>query len=63
MWKKFCVKHLKKLQNQQKACLLIIDEVKIRPTVAFSGGVLSGMVKNNPEYRATSDMHQKGSLG
>ena len=31
-----------------------MDEVKIRPTVAYSGGVLSGMSKNDPNSKATS---------
>ncbi|XP_070196711.1 uncharacterized protein [Littorina saxatilis] len=39
---------------QQRNVFLLVDEVKIRPTVAFSGGVLSGMAKNNPECRATA---------
>lgn len=39
---------------QQKNALLLVDEVKIRPTVAFSGGALSGMAANNSEERATS---------
>ena len=39
---------------QQKYCFLLIDEVKIRPTVAYSGGILNGMAKNNPECKATS---------
>ena len=39
---------------QQKNVFLLIDEVKIRPTVSFSGGVLSGMAKNEPDSRATS---------
>eukprot|EP00745_Piridium_sociabile_P001153 TRINITY_DN10714_c0_g2_i1.p1 TRINITY_DN10714_c0_g2~~TRINITY_DN10714_c0_g2_i1.p1 ORF type:complete len:837 (+),score=176.30 TRINITY_DN10714_c0_g2_i1:399-2909(+) len=42
------------LLPQQKNVFLLIDEVKIRPTVAFAGGVLSGMAKNNEECRATS---------
>ena len=40
--------------HQQKNVLLMVDEVQIRPTVAFSGGVLSGMAKNKPDCRATS---------
>ena len=48
-------KTFKKVQNiQQKQCFLIVDEVKIRPTVAYSGGVLSGMSKNDPNSKATS---------
>lgn len=39
---------------QQKNVVLLVDEVKIRPTVAFSGGVLSGMAKNDPNAKATS---------
>jgi len=41
-------------RQQQKNVLLLIDEEKIRPTVAFSGGVLSGMAKNDPDSKATS---------
>ncbi|KAF2363745.1 hypothetical protein FHG87_005499 [Trinorchestia longiramus] len=32
---------------QQKNVFLLVDEVQIRPTVSFSGGVLSGMAENN----------------
>ena len=38
---------------QQKQCLLLINEMKIRPLIAYSG-VLSGMAKNKPEAKATS---------
>ena len=38
---------------QQKNVVLLVDEMKIRPTVAFSGGVLSGMAKNDPNAKAT----------
>ena len=40
--------------EQQKNVFLLVDEVKIRPTVSFSGGVISGMAKNNEDCRATS---------
>ena len=39
---------------QQKNVVLLVDEMKIRPTVAFSRGVLSGMAKNDPNAKATS---------
>ena len=39
---------------QQKTALLLVDEVKIRPTVAFSVGALSGMATNDPESKASS---------
>ncbi|KAF2352471.1 hypothetical protein FHG87_016773 [Trinorchestia longiramus] len=39
---------------QQKNVFLLVDEVQIRPTVEFSGGVLSGMAKNNRDWTATS---------
>ena len=39
---------------QQETALLLVDEVKIRPTVAFSGGALSGMATNDPESKASS---------
>ena len=49
------IKMFKKIECvQQKYCFLLVDEVKIRPTVAYSGGILSGMAKNNPESRASS---------
>ncbi|KAF2346559.1 hypothetical protein FHG87_022685 [Trinorchestia longiramus] len=32
---------------QQKNVFLLVDEVQIRPTVSFSGGLLSGMAENN----------------
>ena len=48
-------KTFQKVKNsQQKNAFLIVDEVKIRPTVAFSGGVLNGMAKNDPDSKATS---------
>lgn len=40
--------------DQQKYVFLLVDEVKIRPTVAFAGGVLSGMAKNDENSKATS---------
>ena len=33
---------------------MIIDEVKIRPSVAFSGGVMNGVAKNDPDSRVSS---------
>ena len=48
-------KTLQKVDNdQQKNAFLLIDEVKIRPTVAFSGGVLNGLAKNDPDSKTTS---------
>ena len=38
---------------QQRNVMLLVDEVQIRPTLAFSGGILGGMAQNNPECRAT----------
>ena len=38
---------------QQRNVLLLVDEMQIRPTIAFSGGVLSGIAKNNPDHKAT----------
>ena len=44
-----------KLQKpQQKNVVLLVDEMKVRPTVAFSGGVLSGMARNDHDAKATS---------
>ena len=40
--------------NLQRYSFLLIDEVKIRPTVSFAGGVLSGMASNDPSVKATS---------
>ena len=52
---KVLTKTFQKLQvPQQKLCFLIVDEVKIRPTVAYAGGALSGMAANNPELKATA---------
>jgi hypothetical protein len=49
------IKTFQKVKNdQQKNAFLIVDEVKIRPTVAFSGGVLNGVAKNDPDSKATS---------
>ncbi|KAF2356611.1 Zinc finger C2CH-type [Trinorchestia longiramus] len=39
---------------QQMTVFLLVDEVQIRPTVSFSGRVLSGMAKNNRDCKATS---------
>ena len=36
-------------KNQQKNVFLLVDEVKIRPTVSFGGGVLNGMAVNDPD--------------
>ena len=44
-----------KIQNvHQKKSFLIFDEVKIRPWIAYSSGVLNGMSKNEPDSKATS---------
>ena len=48
------VKAFDSITPQQKYCFLLIDEVKIRPIVAYSGGVLNGMAKNNNNYKASS---------
>ena len=42
--------------EQQKQCLLIVDEVKIRPTVAFSGGVLYEFAQNPLNSEKASSM-------
>ncbi|KAF2356005.1 hypothetical protein FHG87_013240 [Trinorchestia longiramus] len=39
---------------QQKIVFLLVDEVQIRLTVSFSGGLLSGMTENNRDCKATS---------
>ncbi|KAF2354490.1 PiggyBac transposable element-derived protein [Trinorchestia longiramus] len=45
----------KKVQTlQQKNVFPLGDELQIRPTVSFSGGVLSGMAENNRDCEATS---------
>ena len=38
----------------KKNVFLIVDEVRIRPTVSFAGGMLSGMTINEPTEKATS---------
>ena len=38
----------------QRFLFLLVDEVKIRPRVAFGGGILSGMAVNDPNSRATA---------
>ena len=38
-------------KNHQKNAFLIVDKVKTRPTIAYSGGVLNGMAKNDPESK------------
>ncbi|KAF2344778.1 hypothetical protein FHG87_024466 [Trinorchestia longiramus] len=39
---------------QQKNAFLLVDEVQIRPTVSFSGGLLSGMAENKRDCKAAS---------
>ncbi|KAF2350622.1 Immunoglobulin-like domain [Trinorchestia longiramus] len=39
---------------QQKNVFLLVDKVQIRPTVSFSGGLLSGMAENNRDCKVTS---------
>ncbi|KAF2353700.1 hypothetical protein FHG87_015544 [Trinorchestia longiramus] len=39
---------------QQKNVFLLVDEVQIRTTVSFPGGLLSGMAENNRDCKATS---------
>ncbi|KAF2355458.1 hypothetical protein FHG87_013784 [Trinorchestia longiramus] len=39
---------------QQKNVFLLVDEVQIRTTVSFSGGLLSGMAENNRDCKTTS---------
>lgn len=43
-----------RLDILQRQCLLLIDEVKIRPRILFSGGYLNGFAKNNPSEKATA---------
>ena len=38
----------------KKNVFLIVDEVRIRPTVSFAGGMLSDMVINEPTEKATA---------
>lgn len=42
--------------HQQKNCMLLVDEVKIRPSIAYSGGVLQGFAKNHDERVAATSM-------
>ena len=44
----------KKVSPPQKLSILIIDEVKIKPSVSFSGGILNGTAVNDPDSRASS---------
>ena len=43
-----------KVSEHQKKCLLIVDEMKIRPSVSFSGGCLNGYATNDSTAKATS---------
>ena len=44
---------LQKMINPlQKNCLLIIDEIKIRPSIVYSGGILCGKAANDPNEQA-----------
>ncbi|KAF2351603.1 hypothetical protein FHG87_017641 [Trinorchestia longiramus] len=54
---------------QQKNVFLLVDEEQIRPTVSFSGGLLSGMAENNRDCKVTSilcvmmkSLHKRPSL-
>lgn len=48
-------KTLQKVKSEkQKNVVLLVDEVKIRPTVSFSNGLLKGVAKNDPDSKATS---------
>ena len=40
--------------SEQRYCMLLIDEVSIRPTIAYSHGMLNGFSINNPNEKATS---------
>lgn len=49
------VKTISKLSlEQQKYGFLLVDEVKVRATVAFTCGMLCGMARNDDTHRATS---------
>ena len=49
---KVLLKTYPKLDNdRQKLCILIVHEMNRRPTVAYSGGILSGMANNDPESK------------
>ena len=46
---------MKKVKNkQQKNTFLIVDEVKIRPSVAFCDDVLNAVAKNDPDSKTSS---------
>ena len=40
--------------NSRKNVFFIVDEVRIRPTVSFAGGMLSGMAINESTEKATA---------
>ena len=52
---KVLAKVLRKLTKLKKNALLIIDEVKIRSSVAFSGGVMNEAAKNDPDSMSIID--------
>ncbi|KAF2350792.1 hypothetical protein FHG87_018451 [Trinorchestia longiramus] len=41
-------------RSKERLVFLLVDEVQIRTTVSFSGGLLSGMAENNRNCKATS---------
>lgn len=47
-------KSFSQVNDQQKNCLLLLDEVKIRPSLLFSGGILCGQASNRPSEKASS---------
>ncbi len=54
--------------SQQRNVFLLVDEVRIRPTVAFSGGVLNDMAKMNWTQKqqckhSYHDTHKDNSFG
>ena len=41
-------------EDRQKACVLIIDEVYVKASLAYAGGVFQGMAENSPNEKATT---------
>ena len=51
---KFLKSVFEKLQQQQKACIILIDEVYMKSCLTYHGGCIYGKAVNNPEENATT---------
>ena len=47
-------KMFQKIRFKQRHSFLLVDEVKVKPTLSFSYGILNGLAQNKPDEKATS---------